>query len=374
MVGLSNLLTWGAIVSIVAAAAIPEALPPKGPKPPKQKCGKILKRKAWHKFSNKEKKAYIDAELCLMAAPTKTNRPFAVSRFDDLIKLHQILADVVHGDGWFLPFHRLQMKAHETLLREECGYKGTQPYWDETIDAGNFSKSIVFDPVLGFGGDGSGPEYCIQDGPFASYQLNTGPGYKNIPHCIWRQMNDFLSSGSSQASIDRCMTLTTYADAWPCFENGIMPGDPKTGPPPQFFDSFFPPWPPLPPSAGPPVGAPAPGNGTLAGPPPSPHNAGHIGVGGEMANPISSPGDPLFYLHHTYLDRIWWQWQKKDLKKRLVDIAGYTSNFPPKPEEPGQGWVNATLDDTLDMFGIIPNATVREVMDIRAWPLCFDYE
>lgn len=41
-----------------------------------------------------------------------------------------------------------------------------------------------------------------------------------------------------------------------------------------------------------------------------------------MANPISSPGDPLFYLHHTWLDKIWWDWQVKDLPKRLVEMGG----------------------------------------------------
>jgi tyrosinase len=83
-----------------------------------------------------------------------------------------------------------------------------------------------------------------------------------------------------------------------------------------------------------------------------------------MLNPISSPGDPLFYLHHTFLDRVWWQWQEKNLPARLTDIAGYTT-----PNGP----VNATLDDELNMFGVIPNATIRDVMDIRGPLLCFEY-
>jgi tyrosinase len=29
--------------------------------------------------------------------------------------------------GAFLPFHRLYLFAHETLLRNDCGYKGYQP-------------------------------------------------------------------------------------------------------------------------------------------------------------------------------------------------------------------------------------------------------
>jgi len=41
-----------------------------------------------------------------------------------------------------------------------------------------------------------------------------------------------------------------------------------------------------------------------------------------MINAISSPGDPIFFMHHTFLDRIWAKWQDKDLSRRLTDIGG----------------------------------------------------
>lgn len=84
---------------------------------------------------------------------------------------------------------------------------------------------------------------------------------------------------------------------------------------------------------------------------------------------MSSPGDPLFYLHHAFLDWIWWRWQEIDLKKRKFDIAGYTTSF-----KPPTGWVNATLDDVLHTFGIVPNVTIRQTLDTRNAPLCFVYE
>lgn len=28
-----------------------------------------------------------------------------------------------------------------------------------------------------------------------------------------------------------------------------------------------------------------------------------------MGDPTYSPGDPGFYLHHSYLDKLWWEWQ-----------------------------------------------------------------
>lgn len=41
-----------------------------------------------------------------------------------------------------------------------------------------------------------------------------------------------------------------------------------------------------------------------------------------MLNVELSPGDPIFWLHHTYLDKLWWEWQSKDLENRLTDISG----------------------------------------------------
>jgi tyrosinase len=83
-----------------------------------------------------------------------------------------------------------------------------------------------------------------------------------------------------------------------------------------------------------------------------------------MADPISSPGDPLFYLHHSFLDRLWWKWQEQDLSARLTDIAGAT--VP-------NGAIPVTLDDQLSMLDIVPNATVGDVMDIGGDRLCFEY-
>jgi len=38
------------------------------------------------------------------------------------------------------------------------------------------------------------------------------------------------------------------------------------------------------------------------------HNPVHRAVGGDMMS-ASSPSDPIFWLHHANIDRIWWEWQ-----------------------------------------------------------------
>ena len=38
------------------------------------------------------------------------------------------------------------------------------------------------------------------------------------------------------------------------------------------------------------------------------HGSVHIWVGGTMSDASVSPADPVFWLHHANLDRLWWQW------------------------------------------------------------------
>jgi tyrosinase len=106
-----------------------------------------------------------------------------------------------------------------------------------------------------------------------------------------------------------------------------------------------------------------------------------------MLDVVASPGDPLFFLHHTYLDRVWWQWQSMNLSSRLTDMSG--RNIPTQTyldqndfDYPGtdvtdyfgDGGSNVTtLNHTLWMVGLIPNATIADVMDLGGDLICAEY-
>ena len=45
------------------------------------------------------------------------------------------------------------------------------------------------------------------------------------------------------------------------------------------------------------------------------HNNVHLAVGGEMAT-AESPADPIFWLHHANVDRLWAQWQRRHRRAR----------------------------------------------------------
>ena len=39
------------------------------------------------------------------------------------------------------------------------------------------------------------------------------------------------------------------------------------------------------------------------------HNSGHVWVGGSMGSVATAPADPVFWMHHAEIDRIWAAWQ-----------------------------------------------------------------
>lgn len=76
--------------------------------------------------------------------------------------------------------------------------------------------------------------------------------------------------------------------------------------------------------------------------------------------------DPLFFVHHAGVDRLWATWQAAAPTTRLNAIGGPTTN-PPGTEE-------VTLDFVLEYPTLAPSVTVREVMDISKTPSCYEYD
>ncbi len=48
--------------------------------------------------------------------------------------------------------------------------------------------------------------------------------------------------------------------------------------------------------------------GSFASPMNGVHGSIHIWVGGSMSDPDTAAADPIFWMHHANLDRLWWQW------------------------------------------------------------------
>ncbi|PVI01791.1 Di-copper centre-containing protein [Periconia macrospinosa] len=335
------------VLALVASCAVASPLKRQ------TKCASPTVRRSWHDWKDDEKKAYIEAEQCILKSPAKTNKmPGAKTRWDEFVSLHQIHALQIHSTGQFLPWHRYFLHVHEVLLAE-CGYKGAHPYWDEPRDAGKFPQSPVFDTKLGFGGTGSGTNACVSDGPFKNLTVNIGPGFTTQPRCVNRKITNALSSLTNKAAVDKAIAPATYEEAWITIYNG-------------------------------------------------PHLGGHMALAMMNGDSITSPGDPLFMLHHGFVDKMWWDWQMKAPEKRFSEMGGPNAQdpatgfleFPGGVEQESAMWGkptaamlavtpdprsgdpagNVTLSHVMTSLGIIPDATVGDVMDPSGPYLCYTYQ
>jgi tyrosinase len=73
------------------------------------------------------------------------------------------------------------------------------------------------------------------------------------------------------------------------------------------------------------------------------HGGGHYTVGNQMSDLFSSPNDPVFFVHHGRVDRVWAIWQGLDPVHRQNALAQINTyyNMPPS--------ANTTLNDTVQL-------------------------
>ncbi|KAK4237182.1 putative tyrosinase [Achaetomium macrosporum] len=331
---------------------------------------KAARRKEWGSLSTAERKDYIRAVQCLMRKPSKYDpkaAPGAKTRYDDFVAVHINQTLSIHGTANFLSWHRWFVYTFEQALRNECGYKGWQPYWNWGRWANDPLNSPIFDgsdtsmsgngayaphnctPALPTGlncippGNGGG---CIFSGPFANMSVNLGPVAPTLqvagnvpvpsllaynPRCVRRDITNWVSRRwtTEQNTTD---LITQSADIG-TFQT-TMQGDFSTG----FYGV---------------------------------HVGGHFTFGGDPGGDLfASPGDPAFWLHHGQIDRVWWIWQNLNPAKRTQVIAGTltVNNSPPSR--------NGTLNDIIDLEVNAAPLKIKDVVStvgIGGGPLCYVY-
>ncbi|HKV07732.1 MAG TPA: tyrosinase family protein [Thermoanaerobaculia bacterium] len=60
----------------------------------------------------------------------------------------------------------------------------------------------------------------------------------------------------------------------------------------------------------------------------NPHGSAHTSFGGFIENPGTAPRDPLFFLLHCNVDRLWAKWQRQNLRFDSSVASSYDSNLP----------------------------------------------
>ena len=98
------------------------------------------------------------------------------------------------------------------------------------------------------------------------------------------------------------------------------------------------------------------------------HAAGHFAIGGEAGDFYSSTNDPVFFLHHAMLDRVWWLWQALHLNQAKT-VAGTHTIFNEPPSPP------TTDQDLIEMNYInLPPVQIGDVLStLEGEPLCYIY-
>jgi tyrosinase len=168
-----------------------------------------------------------------------------------------------HGSFYFFPWHRIYLYYFERILRAASGDPTLAlPYWNYTDDANKPDPDRRQLPVaFRQPADASNPLFVSQ----RNSAMNDGTG--------------FLNPASVEYS--RAFNLTNFEA--PVGSGAASFGGPTRSNHSTGTDDF----------------------GALES---TPHNAVHGGVGGWMNDPNLSARDPIFYLHHANIDRLWKRW------------------------------------------------------------------
>lgn len=187
-----------------------------------------------------------------------TTQPYRTT-YETLMRKHRInFNNGLHGTALFYPWHREFIWDLENILRQvDC--RITVPYWRWSLEATRPFSSTIWAANGGFGGTG-GRNGCVSNGPFASpWTTQEVP-----PRCLTRAFNT-RATFATEADITRVIDSNCpSASQFTCFANGI--------------ESY--------------------------------HNYVHGSIGGHMVGTLST-NDPMFFMHHSYIDRLWARWQSK---------------------------------------------------------------
>ncbi|KAJ1916945.1 hypothetical protein H4219_003469 [Mycoemilia scoparia] len=225
---------------------------------------------------------------------------------DNLTQNHFTSGRHVHGVPAFFPWHRQFIRDYESLLQKiDPGL--TLPYWDWTLDSCDPSYSKIFnDDYMGGNGDPNS-NYCLQDGPYKGWQMGIVD-----PHCLQRQFN-MTQYWGPEVLLEVQNNSTVYSELHNRIEDTV-------------------------------------------------HAAVHTSIGGDMAQMIS-PNDPIFFLHHAMVDKLWYDWQLMGKgRSRFREYNGVDStrnNVTVKPSDP------------LPEYQFL---RIEDVLDPRGGHLCYDYE
>jgi tyrosinase len=282
-------------------------------------------------YAWQQKAAFFNAVMSL-----KGKQQDSTNLYDMYVSEHRDAAFAGHRGPAFFAWHRQFLKSFEDALRSVSGNQLLSlPYWDWSINQSDPSWPFTQEFLGGNGQEAN--NWQVTNGMFA---YNTGRWNLNVrtnlePPYLRRQF------GPSQKPP---LSLPTFPDVQTTLDQTLY----DTGP---FWDmrsnsgfrNIAEGW----------IG-------------PGMHNLVHLWVGGSML-PMTSPNDPVFWLHHCFIDKLWADWQARHKKE-----AGYQPYLPSAGANLGHNLNDEMAFDVPNMVG----KTVRpaDVLDHRKLGYCYDTE
>lgn len=191
----------------------------------------------------------------------KKDTSVAPNKYDALVKYHETASKAAHGGPAFLAWHRYYLVLYELALQEQNPLV-MLPYWDSTLD---FEMADPTDSVIWtseFLGNGRG---SIANGPFASWSYNDKQLFRSVGtygKLINRnKINDLVKTKKGH---------TYFVEALEQEHNGV-----------------------------------------------------HVWVGGNMGSIFHSPSDPVFFMHHAFIDCVW-----EEYRIRQIQLGNDPTKYP----------------------------------------------
>ena len=216
---------------------------------------------------------------------------------------NELTRNVAHRGPAFLPWHRYFCREFELAL-QTVKPTVTLPYWDWAAEEANPLGAPLWNtnPAnrIYIGGDGTGPNGTVVTGPFTGWTalIESGGGAlvpRSFPGIV-RDLGGATFGNPDFPTVaqvnDAVNNYTTY-DTSPWHRS-------STG----SFRNKLEGWLAISPED----------NSQL-------HNRIHIWVGGDMG-PGTSPNDPVFYLNHCNVDRLWAKWQHAHPASTYLPASG----------------------------------------------------
>ncbi|HEY9367862.1 tyrosinase family protein [Streptomyces sp.] len=271
-------------------------------------------RKNQRDLTPAERGRFVDAVLELKSQGT----------YDDFVRTHidyyrpdgESGLRLAHGAPSFLPWHRRFLLDFERALRR-IDPAVTVPYWDWTRDGGPNSALWSADFM---GGTGRRSDLQVTTGPFA-YAGGRWPiavamtDTRFLTRDLGRPRDPLTLP--TPADLERAMSETAY---------DVSPWDSTSR---SGFRNLLEGW--------------APGVGDARW---QNHNRVHRWVGGMMLGG-ASVNDPVFWLHHSFVDLLWTRWQRRHPR------SGYLPAQPPPRGDLQHGRV-AALHEPMRPWQVTP--------------------